>query len=78
MFLPTATPTPARLLILNTVLYSKRATAHTSEEDPCGQYEWLMNELEQAREVGGVVYLMAHILPGLNGGRGVVGCDVDV
>ena len=34
-------PSPGiRIIVLNTILYSLRAT-HSSEDDPCGQFDWL-------------------------------------
>ena len=38
---------------------------NTTENDPCGQFEWMKNELQEARNDSAKVYLMAHIMPGL-------------
>jgi len=54
---------PLRLLVLNTMLYSVRSN-HKYEKDPCGQFEWMENELQEARNDSAKVYLMSHIMPG--------------
>mmetsp|Transcript_24562 Transcript_24562/g.33756 ORF Transcript_24562/g.33756 Transcript_24562/m.33756 type:complete len:415 (+) Transcript_24562:1-1245(+) len=54
---------PLRLLVLNTVLYAVESNHH-DENDPCGQFEWMENELQEARNDSAKVYLMSHIMPG--------------
>eukprot|EP00008_Paramoeba_atlantica_P008469 CAMPEP_0201486672 /NCGR_PEP_ID=MMETSP0151_2-20130828/10735_1 /ASSEMBLY_ACC=CAM_ASM_000257 /TAXON_ID=200890 /ORGANISM="Paramoeba atlantica, Strain 621/1 / CCAP 1560/9" /LENGTH=435 /DNA_ID=CAMNT_0047871447 /DNA_START=137 /DNA_END=1444 /DNA_ORIENTATION=+ len=56
---------PLRLLVLNTVLYAVESNHH-DENDPCGQFEWMKNELQEARNDSAKVYLMAHIMPGID------------
>jgi len=55
-----------RLLVLNTVLYSLNDTPHLEDADPCGQFEWLENHLIDAKKKGHHVYLLGHILPGID------------
>jgi sphingomyelin phosphodiesterase acid-like 3 len=58
-------PSPGiRVIILNTILYSLRAT-HSSEADPCGQFEWLENQLALAEKKQETVYLISHVVPGV-------------
>eukprot|EP00009_Paramoeba_aestuarina_P001137 CAMPEP_0201517536 /NCGR_PEP_ID=MMETSP0161_2-20130828/8617_1 /ASSEMBLY_ACC=CAM_ASM_000251 /TAXON_ID=180227 /ORGANISM="Neoparamoeba aestuarina, Strain SoJaBio B1-5/56/2" /LENGTH=383 /DNA_ID=CAMNT_0047915065 /DNA_START=347 /DNA_END=1495 /DNA_ORIENTATION=+ len=53
------------LIVLNTLFYSTRSN-HQHEADPCGQFEWLETQLFEANKAGAKVYLMSHIMPGID------------
>eukprot|EP00735_Rhodelphis_limneticus_P014162 TRINITY_DN8162_c0_g1::TRINITY_DN8162_c0_g1_i1::g.7194::m.7194 TRINITY_DN8162_c0_g1::TRINITY_DN8162_c0_g1_i1::g.7194 ORF type:complete len:491 (+),score=41.90,sp/Q55GC7/SGMD_DICDI/32.68/8e-49,Metallophos/PF00149.23/1.6e-07 TRINITY_DN8162_c0_g1_i1:36-1475(+) len=55
-----------RVIILNTIYYSTSADPIQTGSDPCGQFDWLSRQLEQAAEKGEKVYLASHIPPGVS------------
>jgi sphingomyelin phosphodiesterase acid-like 3 len=60
-------PQPSLLVIsLNTILYSMRNQNGITGSDPCGQFAWVTNQLENARSNGMTVYITGHILPGMD------------
>ena len=54
-----------KLLVLNTVLYSRENPAAANESDPGGQLEWLKWQLEDAQSGGYKVFLFGHIPTGV-------------
>jgi len=60
-------PLPSLLILsLNTILYSGRNTNVMNASDPCGQFAWLSGQLENAKNSGVAVYIIGHIIPGMD------------
>eukprot|EP00026_Physarum_polycephalum_P006183 Phypoly_transcript_06224.p1 GENE.Phypoly_transcript_06224~~Phypoly_transcript_06224.p1 ORF type:complete len:395 (-),score=55.88 Phypoly_transcript_06224:44-1228(-) len=53
------------VISLNTILYSVRNN-YGNQTDPCGQFEWLGEQLANAQNAGMTVYITGHILPGMD------------
>ncbi|EGD73688.1 hypothetical protein PTSG_05396 [Salpingoeca rosetta] len=55
-----------RLISLNTVIYSPyHVPDSASAHDPLGQFEWLKQQLRDARQANAAVYIVGHIPPTL-------------
>eukprot|EP01111_Echinosteliopsis_oligospora_P000100 TRINITY_DN1009_c1_g1_i1.p1 TRINITY_DN1009_c1_g1~~TRINITY_DN1009_c1_g1_i1.p1 ORF type:complete len:437 (-),score=74.16 TRINITY_DN1009_c1_g1_i1:74-1384(-) len=53
-----------KIIALNTLLYSVRGIA--TGNDPCGQFSWLKNQLNDAIQTNSRVYITGHVLPGVD------------
>eukprot|EP01132_Coremiostelium_polycephalum_P007564 gene7564-9299_t len=59
-------PVPGlRVISLNTVLYSTK-NKNTFDNDPCGQFQWLEDQFNEASMLGEQVYVIGHIFPGID------------
>eukprot|EP01112_Ceratiomyxa_fruticulosa_P002819 TRINITY_DN1306_c0_g1_i1.p1 TRINITY_DN1306_c0_g1~~TRINITY_DN1306_c0_g1_i1.p1 ORF type:complete len:406 (+),score=54.23 TRINITY_DN1306_c0_g1_i1:111-1328(+) len=55
------------IISINTILYSTHhPNASYPVKDPCGQFQWLSDQLSSALEGNQKVYITGHILPGLD------------
>eukprot|EP01119_Soliformovum_irregulare_P014831 TRINITY_DN4092_c0_g1_i5.p1 TRINITY_DN4092_c0_g1~~TRINITY_DN4092_c0_g1_i5.p1 ORF type:complete len:354 (-),score=27.92 TRINITY_DN4092_c0_g1_i5:271-1332(-) len=62
-----ATPiSGVRLIVLNTVLYSVRNSNFVDQSDPCGQFAWLISQMNDAFSCGERVIIMGHIPVGID------------
>jgi 3',5'-cyclic AMP phosphodiesterase CpdA len=61
-------PVPGlRVVSINTILYSVRnSNSSGMGTDPCGQFAWLKSVLDDAQAAKEKVYIVGHILPGLD------------
>lgn len=57
--------TGLRVVSINTVLYSTKNSPGLGV-DPCGQFAWLRGVLTESRSGGEKVYIIGHIVPGLD------------